>query len=144
MGLTVTRARVKDRAGITSSTYDATIDSLIAELVPAIEFAVRTEHVNDLTNTGLQATLNLGALEIVTGEFIAQFIRVPGSGETLSIEGIKLEPWWHDPIDPSGLRSLGWQRLRSYRKDDPAGQGSTAVRAGGGKGPLGEPAGGAQ
>ena len=72
--MTVTRSRVKERCAISDTNYDTTIDNLIADLVPAIEFSVDPLLVAS-SDTGLQATLNLAALELVCGEFLALRLR---------------------------------------------------------------------
>ncbi len=125
MALTVTRARVKEKCAIADGTYDATIDNLIAEMVPVVEFAILTSSLADTGNTGLQATLSLGATEVVCGEFLAQKRRLehavaPASGE--------VRPF--DPTDPSRLVARGWQRLRPHLKVDPPFARQGGVRAG--------------
>ena len=67
MSLTVTRAKVKEMCGISTTDYDTPIDNLIADLVPVIEYGVKSEYLSG--PSGLTATLNLGAAEVVAGEF---------------------------------------------------------------------------
>jgi hypothetical protein len=117
MSLTVTRARVKERCAIADTTYDTPIDNVISDYVPPIEYAIRPEYVADTGNTGLQATLNLAALEICCGEFVAQRCREPGFAESIELDGLSLTPLLQRSArDPSGLVSAGWNRLRPYLK----------------------------
>ena len=117
MSLTVTRARIKEKCGIDDSSYDTPIDNLISDYVAPIEFSVRSEYIADTGNSGLQATLNLAALEICCGEFIAQLLREPGASESVSIEGLTLTPFFtRSARDPSGLIVAGWSRLRPFLK----------------------------
>jgi len=117
MSLSVTRARVKERCAVTDTTYDTSIDNIISDHVPAIEYAIRPEYVADSGNTGLQATLNLGALETCCGEFLAQRCREPGYAETFELDGIALTPFLQKSArDPSGLVLAGWTRLRPFLK----------------------------
>lgn len=117
MALTVTRARVKERCAVLDSSNDSAIDNIIADYVAPVEFAIRAEYVADTGNVGLQATLNLAALEICSGEFVAQRCREVGAGETISLEGISLTPFLQRSLrDPSGLILAGWARLKPFLK----------------------------
>lgn len=117
MSLTVTRARIKEKCAVTDSSYDSAIDNIITDYVAAIEFAIRSEYVADTGNSDLQATLNLAALEVCCGEFMAQRYREPGAGESTSIEGVSLTPFLvKSARDPSGLIQSGWNRLKPFLK----------------------------
>ena len=86
-----------------------------------IEHAIRDELLADTGNAGLQATLNLGALEIVTGEFAALRLREPGGSEHVRVGDLEVVPFrGYDPADPFGQIRHGWRRLRPYLKVDPA------------------------
>ncbi len=120
MSLTVTRAKVKEKCGVDVSDYDTPIDNLISDWTPAIEFAIKNEHIADTGNTGLQATLNLGAAELVSGEFLAQQGRRSGAIDVLHFGEIEVRPAGSvDWDDPFGLKRQGWERLRPYLKTDP-------------------------
>lgn len=110
MAITVTRARVKEKCNISDATSDATIDNLIAELVPVIEFAIQSA---SLADTALATTLNLGAAEVVCGEFLAQRKRLENAEPPA---GGAARPF--DPTDPSRMAGKGWERLRPYLKVD--------------------------
>lgn len=134
MSLTVTRARVKEKCGQTGTAYDSTIDNLIAEIVPVVEFAVREDCLLDTGNAGLQATLTLGATEIVCGEFAAQLLREPGAVERVQVGSMLVEPFAGKSVaDPSELIAAGWARLRPYLKLDPLVPIASAIGAGGNK-----------
>lgn len=121
MALSVARSRVKERCGVADTAYDTVIDHLIADTVPAVEYAIRDELLADTGNAGLQATLNLGALEIVTGEFAALRLREPGGSEHVRVGDLEVVPFrGYDPADPFGQIRHGWRRLRPYLKVDPA------------------------
>ena len=136
MAISVTRARVKEKCCIAGTTYDATIDNLISEMAGVIEYFIRPEYIADTGNAGLQATLNLGATEIVCSEFLEQLSREPGAGEKLTIGDLSLEP----ANGPAFfIRKQGWGRLRPYLKFDPA-EASTKVKVGKGKAPAVQPA----
>lgn len=121
MALNVTRDTIKKKCRISVSDFDSEIDALISEQLPVIEFAVLQEHIEDTGNTGLQATLNLGAAEVIAGEFLAQAHREPGAGESLYFAeasfGTRPAPGLRATIsDPFGLKEQGWKRLAPYMK----------------------------
>lgn len=121
MALSVSVSSVKAKCRITVSDFDTEISNLISEQLPAIEFSVLAAHIADTGNAGLQSTLNLGAAEIIAGEFLAQAFREPGSCEWLSFGDVTLasRPPGHlarDIADPYGLKAQGWERLRPYLK----------------------------
>ena len=124
--MTVTRARVKERCAVTDTSYDSTIDNLIADLVPAIEFAVDPALVAS-SDTGLQATLNLAALELVCGEFMALRLREPGAAEGIVLGTFELRPPTRDLADPSGLKAQGTARLAPFVKVNPSQRFATGV-----------------
>lgn len=130
MSITVTRARVKEKCGIDDTSFDLTFDNLIAEVGPVLEYAIRSEHIAEISNAGLQATLNLGATEVVASEFLDQLAREPGAAETLTIGDLTLIP---SDVPASRLRASRWRRMRPYLKPDPSGKTSGAVLSAGGK-----------
>lgn len=136
MAITVTRARVKEKCGITAATYDTLIDNLIADLVPAIEYRVRPEILADATS-GLVATLALAALEIVCGEFLAFRLLEPGGTEKVSLVDLQINK---NLSDAYGLKYQGWARLAPFLKEDPSGRTTASVGGDGGGRGLDEPA----
>lgn len=130
MALIVTRARVKAKCGLADASQDAAIDALIAEIVPVMEHALLPSAVADTANAGLQATLNLGATEVVCGEFLAQRMREFGAWERVKVGEFEIAPAARELDDPFGLKAQGWARLSPYLKADPSAQRSPAVTAG--------------
>jgi hypothetical protein len=119
IAITVSRSRVKEKCGIADSDYDTPIDNLILELVPVISYFIRDEHINDTSNSGLQATLTLAATEVLCGEFAAQLLRTPGNGDIAKIAGLTIEPFGLSrPGDPTGLAGQGWTRLKPFLKSE--------------------------
>lgn len=92
MAITITRADIKRKCMIpTAETeYDSSIDSLITEMQPAVEYTIANVYLNDTTNTNLQAALKLGILEIISGECLCQLAREMGNTEEFSIAGVTL------------------------------------------------------
>lgn len=115
MALSVTVAQVKEKAGISVSTYDTPITNLINTWLPVLEHAIREESLND-PSTGVQTTLNLGACEAITGEFQAQLLRAPGSSDTFSFGWLEVAPNWASLHDPYGLKAQGVARLAPFLK----------------------------
>ena len=115
MAISITTAEVKRKAMIASgdATYDSDISSLITEMQPAIEHSIADGYYNDTSNTKLQATLKLGILEIITGEFIEQLRREIGSAEQFSIAGVSLGVSTERGLD---LMQQGATRLEPYLK----------------------------
>lgn len=135
MSLTVTRARVKEKCGIADTTYDSTIDNLIAEVTPAIEFAIRDLHLADVGSANLQATLSLGATEIVCGEFLDQIARSPGASEILTVGAISMAP---NDAPARQIKASGWRRLRPFLKPDPSAMAASGVVSAAGKASIEE------
>ena len=94
--------------------------------VPAIEFAVDPAMVAS-SDTGLQATLNLAALELVCGEFMALRLREPGAAEGIVLGTFELHPPTRDLADPSGLKAQGTARLAPFVKVNPSQRFATGV-----------------
>ncbi|MCC7433426.1 MAG: hypothetical protein IT363_01990 [Methanoregulaceae archaeon] len=133
MPITITRTRVKEKCNISVTTYDATIDNLIAEFTPVIETTLQSAALDD---SGLSATLTLGATEVVCGELLAQLRRqenaLPPTAEACGCGGF-------DPTDPSRLARRGWSRLRPYLLVDWPFRVATGVRTGATFKPVEEP-----
>jgi len=111
----ITRADVKRRCMIAASdtSYDSAIDSLIAEMQPAIEHAVSDEFLNNAANTRLQAVIGLGILEIISGEFMEQMAAEAGASESLSVAGFSIG---EAKSRGAAIAKQGWERLAPYLK----------------------------
>lgn len=119
MSLTVSSSRVKEKCGIDNTDYDTQISHLVDDWVPVIEYAIQESFLSDTSNTGLQATLTLGATELVSGEFVAQLARKPGAYDAVAIGDLSLRPAFaFNPADPSGMKAQGLERLRPFLKLD--------------------------
>jgi hypothetical protein len=90
MSITITKADVKRKCMIPSAdtTYDTSIDSLISEIQPAVEYTIANAYLSDTGNASLQALLKLGMLEIISGEFLQQLAREMGNTEQFSVGGV--------------------------------------------------------
>jgi hypothetical protein len=114
MAITITTAEVKRKAMIASSdtSYDSAISSLITEMQAPLEYSIADVYLNDST-ANLQATLKLGILEIITGEFLEQLRREFGSSEEFSVAGVSVGASAQRGID---LIQQGATRLGPYLK----------------------------
>lgn len=92
MSITITKADIKRKCMIPSAdtTYDTSIDSLISEMQPAVEYTIADQYLADTGNTNLQALLKLGILEIISGEFLQQLARETGNTEDFSVGGVSI------------------------------------------------------
>ncbi len=130
MAITITRAEIKRKSMIPTAdtTYDSDIDALISEMQPSIEYTLADEYLSDTGNAKLQATLKLGILEIVSGEFLQQLNREAGASENLSAGGITIGARKDYGI---ALAAQGTERLRPYQKiagtEDDTGIASTTL-----------------
>ncbi len=111
--LTVTRDDVKRKTRL-GSEYDAEIDALIAEMLPVIEYAIDPLYLQE-PESGLLATLNLGALEVIAGEMLATLWREVGALVGFRFGWLQVfPPQSLNPLDPSGLKAQGLRRLAPY------------------------------
>lgn len=119
MSLVVTRARVKEKCAITVSDHDDAIDNLISEMAPAIAHTIRPDALAATDDVGLQATLALGATEIVCGEFLAQRLRREGALDVTLVGDVAIRPFGGQrPGDPYGLVARGVARLTPYLRSE--------------------------
>ena len=132
MPLSVTLLRVKERCGIADSSYDTPITNLISDIVPALNFAIDPVAMAS-EDSNLAAYLNLGALELVCGEFLAQLSREPGALDSISFGGLNVSGPKVDPADPSGLKAQGSARLRPFLRQDLSPANASGVRSGVGR-----------
>ena len=115
MAISITKADVKRKLMIPTAdvSYDSAIDSLIGELQPAVEYSIESSYLADTGNSGLQATLKIGVLEIVCGEFLEQLLREVGASEEFSIAGMTLGD---RKERGAALLQQGTDRLATYLK----------------------------
>jgi hypothetical protein len=117
MALTIAKADVKRRLMIatTDTTYDSAIDALISEMQPALEYRIDPSYAADTANAGLQATLKLGILEVICGEFLEQTRREAGACEEFTIAGLTVGARQERGTT---LLQQGYDRLSPYAKVD--------------------------
>lgn len=115
MAITILVTDVKRKAMIADSNtaYDSSISALISEMQGPLEFSIADCYVRDTANSNLQATLELGMLEIIAGEFIEQLRRQIGAVETFSAAGVSVGEWTQRGVD---LIQQGATRLSPYLK----------------------------
>ena len=91
MAISIAASEVKSKAMIASAdtTHDVAIALLISEMQPPLEYSVADCYLAD-SDAGLQATLKLGMLEIITGEFLEQMRREVGATEEFSVNGLSV------------------------------------------------------
>jgi len=114
--LAVSRAAVKRKLRLTTNEYDTEIDALIAEMLPALRYAIEPSYLSS-SDADLLATLNLGALEVVAGEMGATLYRELGAWTGFRIGWLQvLPPALREPADPTGLKAQGYARLKPFLK----------------------------
>ena len=115
MAISISLAEVKRKCMIPAgdTSHDSSIDALIAEMQPGIEYGIDDVYLNDSENAKLQAAIKLGILEIISGEFLQQVMREPGASGSISIGGISIgEPAQNGPK----LVAQGVERLKPFLK----------------------------
>jgi hypothetical protein len=112
MAITITTTEVKRKAMISDSTYDTAIAALITEMQSPLEYSIADAYLSD-TTASLQATLKLGLLEIITGEFLEQLRRELGNTEEFSVAGVTIGASAQRGVD---LIQQGATRLAPYLK----------------------------
>lgn len=114
--LSVSRADVKRKLRLTTNDYDAEIDALIAEMLPALRYAIEPSRLS-AGDADLLATLNLGALEVIAGEMGATLHRELGAWTGFRIGWLQVQPpALREPADPTGLKAQGYARLKPFLK----------------------------
>lgn len=116
--ITVSAVRVRKKARL-DETYDADIQETIDEMVPYIESKIEQEYL-DTEDTNIQAIINLGATEIIVGEFLGELI---GEEEEvdLTLGPIKVSEKnksKEKTITSNDWINKGWKRLKLYLKEE--------------------------
>lgn len=96
---------------MTDTSYDTIIDNLISELSPVIEYAIEPGYFS--SDAGIIATINLGATEIVCGEFLTQQARELGATEGMTWNGLEIFGR-KTGDDAANLKAQGAARLNPY------------------------------
>ena len=128
MAITITKADVKRKCMIPTSdtSYDSSIDSLIAEMQPAIEYGIESAYLAETGNAGLQATLKLGILELMSGEFLEQMCREAGASEEFSVAGVTVGERKERGM---ALMQQGAERLAPYLKSSSSTTSETQIKS---------------
>lgn len=115
MAISITAAEVKRKAGVDSAntTYDSSLASLISEMQGPLEYSIADAYLADTSNARLQATLKLGILEMISGEFVEQLRREVGATEQFGIAGLTMGPSTTNGVE---LIQQGATRLAPYLK----------------------------
>lgn len=114
MALSVSKETIKRKCRIVDAEFDDEIEQTIAEQLPVIEHSILAAHLSDIS---LANTLNLGAAEVIAGEFLAQLWREPGFWERIDFGDFSIGPRnVPDIADPFGLKKQGYARLAPYMK----------------------------
>jgi len=130
MTVSVSSARVKEKCGVTGTTYDTPIGNLIAETVPAVRLLISEETLAS-EDADLAALVNLAATEWVAGEFMAQRLREPGVADGITVGELTLRPPARNLVDPSGLKAQAMARLLPYLRFPAVAGAAFGVLAGG-------------
>ena len=115
MALTVTLEAVRRESMIeaTDTSLDSSISALITEMLPRHEFTIDPLYLADADDADLRAALALGALELISGEFLAQRYREPGFSEEMQVGNIRVGQAWERG---KSLTEQGSTRLAPFRK----------------------------
>ncbi len=113
MSISITTADVKRKCMVSTSDYDSSISSLISEMQPALEHSIADAYLDDTSDTNLQATLKLGMLEMISGEFLEQLRHEAGASGEVSVAGVSLGAEAQTGAD---LIQQGATRLAPYLK----------------------------
>ena len=115
MAIDITRADVKRKCMICTgdNSYDSAIDALISEMQPAIECCIADEHLENVSNTRLQAALRLGVLELIASEFLEQMTREEGAADDFSIGSLNMAARRNIGTE---MRARGETRLQPFLK----------------------------
>ncbi|MCC6444108.1 MAG: hypothetical protein IT210_11730 [Armatimonadetes bacterium] len=116
MAIPIVRSDLKELLMIPASEtgYDTAIDNHITRALPVIEYQIRDSSLADVS-AGLQATLTLGALEVLAGQFWNQMNREEGASE-VKIFSLQSDPEG-DFREAKALEEKGWARLAPYLKN---------------------------
>ncbi|WP_432400957.1 hypothetical protein [Wukongibacter sp. M2B1] len=115
--ITVSAERVRKKARI-DDTYDADIQETIDEHIPYIESKIRDIYLNSEDNN-IKSIINLGATEIITGEFIKEQANDEEDGVSLGVGPIKISD--NSVVKTRSTRAQnfidsGWEKLKPYLK----------------------------
>lgn len=111
--------RVRKKARLDES-YDEDIQETIEEMIPFIESKIDNEYL-DSDNKAIQAIINLGATEIIVGEFIKEQSNDEDDSISLGVGPIKIGENSSSKNRMSRAKDFldsGWEKLKPYLKDE--------------------------
>ncbi|WP_352404528.1 hypothetical protein [Sporanaerobacter acetigenes] len=111
--------RVRKKARL-DETYDIDIQETILEMVPFIESKIDETYLNT-DDTSIQSIINLGATEIIVGEFIKEQSNDEEDSVSLGVGPIKIGENSSSKNRMSRAKDFvnsGWEKLKLYLKDN--------------------------
>ncbi|WMM26666.1 hypothetical protein RBU61_08305 [Tissierella sp. MB52-C2] len=111
--------RVRKKARLDES-YDEDIQDTIEEMTPFIESKIDKEYLNT-EDTSIQSIINLGATEIIIGEFIKEQSNDEDDSVSLGVGPIKIGENSSSKNRMSRAKDFvndGWEKLKPYLIQD--------------------------
>lgn len=111
--------RVRKKARLDES-YDEDIQETIEEMIPFIESRIDPEYLNS-DDKSIQAIINLGATEIIVGEFIKEQSNDEDDSVSLGVGPIKIGESSSAKNRMSRAKDFiddGWEKLKPYLIQD--------------------------
>lgn len=121
MGLDVKVERVRKKARLDES-FDLDILTTIEEQIPYIESKIKEEYLNT-TDIYIQSIINLGATEIIVGEFVKEQSNDEDDGVSLGVGPIKIGENSSSKSRSTRAKDFidsGWIKLQPYLKKNPS------------------------
>ncbi|MEY8415305.1 hypothetical protein AAK964_03320 [Tissierella praeacuta] len=111
--------RVRKKARLDES-YDIDIQDTIEEMIPFIESKIDEVYLNT-DDISIQSIINLGATEIIVGEFIKEQSNDEEDSVSLGVGPIKIGENSSSKNRMSRAKDFldsGWEKLKPYLKDE--------------------------
>ena len=111
--------RVRKKARLDES-YDEDIQETIDEMIPFIESKIDNQHL-DSDDKSIQTIINLGAAEVIVGEFIKEQSNDEDDSISLGVGPIKIGENSSSKNRMSRAKDFldsGWEKLKPYLKDE--------------------------
>lgn len=111
--------RVRKKARLDES-FDEDIQETIEEMIPFIESKIDEVYLNT-DDTSIQSIINLGATEIIIGEFIKEQSNDEDDSVSLGVGPIKIGENSSSKNRMSRAKDFldsGWKKLEPYLKDE--------------------------
>ncbi|WP_353096313.1 hypothetical protein [Tissierella praeacuta] len=111
--------RVRKKARLDEN-FDEDIQETIEEVIPFIESKIDEEYLNT-DDTSIQSIINLGATEIIVGEFIKEQSNDEDDSVSLGVGPIKIGENSSSKNRMNRAKDFindGWEKLKPYLKDD--------------------------